>query len=229
MNCFLFELSRFRRDRVPFLLWLSLVVVGVALSSLELLGGGVTILAPYFAAYLAGSDTAEGLRRGAWDLLVSRGPSLRQWLFARFALAVVASLLLLGAHAGAALVRGELPLSQLAQLVTTILYWAGVGLFLGFWLSGAAILVLALLGTVFSTWWLTTGCIVLAKVPAAQLPELSKAIVAFLGGWSPGSVHSYLGPSGWEWEVLRLLVWLGMLSWTFWYAGRLPLFAKETS
>ncbi len=229
MNCFLFELTRFRRDRVPFLLWLSLVVVGVVLSSLGLLGGGVTILAPYFAAYLAGGDTAEGLRRGAWDLLLSRGPSFGRWLFARFSVAVVASLLLLGAHAGVALARGELPLSQLVELVSSVLYWAGVGVFLSFWLSGAAALVLALLGAVFSIWWLTAGCVVLAGVPAAQLPGLSKAIVAFLGGWSPGSVTSYLGPSGWEWEVLRLLVWLGMLFWTFWHAGRRPLLAKETS
>ncbi len=183
--------------------------------------------APLFAVFMAAGDTAEGWRRGSWDFLVSRGPSLARWVIARFGLAVTASAAVLAAHLGASVASGATSPGQALAWVSTLVYWAGVGVAVSFWLSGAAALTLAVLATVLGVWWVVSGCLWLTGLPPQELPWLSKGIVAVLAGWPVGELSSRLGPTSWGWEAMRALAGLALLALASRHAARRPLLTRE--
>lgn len=226
MNCFAFELRRWFRHFTFVATFLALVVLGGVMSWLNP-EPAMPFFAPLFAVFVAAGDTAQGLRRGCWDFLVSRGPSLQSWLMTRFALAVSVGNLLLVAHLGAGVASGSASAAQGLAWVNTLLYWSGAGVALGFWLSGAAAVTLAVLTTALSNWWMLSGCLWLTGVPAQELPWLSKGLVALFGIVPVGELPSRLGPSRWGWEALRLLAALGFLVLALRQATRRPLFVRE--
>lgn len=228
MNCVLFDIIRWLRHPAFLATWSSLVVLGGVMSWLNP-EPAMPFFAPLFAVFMAAGDTAEGLRRGSWDFLLSRGPSVQRWLGARFALAVAASAILLAAHLGAGVASGATSGGQALAWLTTLVYWAGVGVLVGFWLSGAAAVTLALCGTALSIWWVLSGCLWLTGLPARELPWVSHGIVALLAGWPGIELSSRLGPTTWAWEAFHLLAGLAMLAFATWHGSRRPLLARETA
>lgn len=226
MNCFAFELRRWFRHFTFLATLLALAVLGGVMSWLNP-EPAMSFFAPLFAVFMAAGDTAQGLRRGCWDFLASRGPSLQSWLMARFALAVSVGTLLLAAHLGAGVASGSVSAGRGLAWVNTLLYWSGAGVAVGFWLSGAAAVTLAVFTTALSTWWVVSGCLWLTGVPAQELPWLSKGLVALFAIVPVAEVSSRLGSNNWAWEALRLLAALVFLLFAVWHAPRRPLLVRE--
>jgi|YNPBryunderm2012_1023409.scaffolds.fasta_scaffold07336_2 hypothetical protein len=226
MSCLLFDLRRWLRHPGLVATWLSLVVLGGVLSWLDP-ESAMPFFAPLLAVFLAAADTAEGLRRGAWDFLVSRGPAIERWLTARFGFAVAASAVVLAAHLGANVAAGGTSPKEVFAWVATMVYWAGVGVAVSFWLPAAAAVTLAVLTTVLGSWWVLSGCLWLTGLPAQEVPWLSKGIMTALTVWPVGGVPELLGTTSWGWEAVRLLGGLALLALAARHAARRPLLPRE--
>lgn len=119
--------------------------------------GALPFLAPLVAAYLAAGDTAQSLRLGRYDLLVSRGPQLGLWVSARVVLSALGGLVVLLSHLAVPALQGSYAPGKLVAWALVVVYWAALGGLLGLRLSGAGVVVLMLASMGLGVWWVWKG------------------------------------------------------------------------
>lgn len=185
-------------------------------------------LLPLVATWVGAFDLAAGIAGGRFDLLVSRGVTLRAVLVTRFLLAVLVSGAAFIALAAPSVVSGEARWHALGELAGTLVYWAAVGAALGLALSATGAVLLALVGTALANWWLLVGCGRLTHQPPTVPPS---SFVSFVGQVilnviPAGEIPLLRGASaGWElarWPLAVLVLAMGCR-----WARRRNLHARE--
>lgn len=157
--------------------------------------GAMPFLAPLVAAYIAAGDTAQNLRLGRFDLLLSRGPQLGLWVAARMVLGALGGLVVLSSHLGVPALQGSYAAGKLFAWALVVLYWAALGGLLGLRISGAGVVVLMLASSGLGIWWVWKGFASTLGLP----PQEAGTFVPNLLAWGllvPAPFHELpvLGP-----------------------------------
>lgn len=195
------------------------ILVGFALFALSipflLMGSGErsssVLVAPLLVTWVAAGDLAESLRRGQWEVVLSRGPSLASVVIARWVLASAAGILVVG--------PGTLPalgitvsFAVLVEHLALVFYWSSVGCMVGLKASGAAAVLGALASTGLVTWWTFSGCARLFEESPIDPPwRLVTVAGHFLGSIVPLSEIPGLVATHVEWSVARVGLAGGLL------------------
>ncbi|MDW7968063.1 MAG: hypothetical protein RMI39_08075, partial [Thermoanaerobaculum sp.] len=151
---------------------------------------------PPLVAYLAAGDAAQSLRLGRRDLLLSRGPSLGVWTWGCFSLGLAGGLVVLCAHMGGTTLAGSHAPRELLAWTLVVVYWAAVANLLGFWVSGAAVLVSSRdLGHLARVFWVERGVLAWSQADeqgTLQGPRLRTGEAYALAVAGPGVVGQFL-------------------------------------
>jgi hypothetical protein len=227
MNLARFELSRLSRQYAVFAAWLALAVVAVVeLVNLPDRLPSMVRLWPLPVIYIAGWALADDLRRGALDVLVSRGVSLPQLLMVRIVLAASLGVLTLTAISLPVLAGGGADRALALDMITVVVYWAALGAVLGFFSSSGALVALALVGGVAEAWWASFGCGWLT----GDLPSVGwRGLVTFLLHLaSPFVARDVpLVSEVFRWESLRIVAAAAVLLAGYGVLSRRSLFGAE--
>jgi hypothetical protein len=179
----LFDISRLSRQVGVLAVWFAIALgAGFEVSNNPNEIPALARFWPLPVLYLSAWAFRSDLRRGAFDILVSRGNSPQVLMYVRMGVTVVAGVISLAILCVTPILNGggidgsnALLFVDLAVLVV---YWAVVGAVIGFFLSQGSLTALVVVGGVCEVVWLYWGCVhITGNMPDSGWRALATAVI----------------------------------------------------